>query len=1088
MPTIFTLQVAINQYHPQSTVLSLDGCVKDIEATAAYFSTTFSALKFDENVVQLKNEVATKENIIHEFEQHLCQNSKIKAGDLVLFQYSGHGSTDATSPEFMLSDGKRQDETIVCYDSRLPGNYDLSDKELATLLSKVRPDVQVIVLLDCCHSGSGTRSVYANKARLAEKRSGLTRGLDQYYDYKNLTRNDTGKIAIPQRPHLLLAACDRDELANEHEGQGLFTFTLLETLKASAVRMSYANLFSSLTVMMRRYADDQTPQIEAVGTFNANTYFLGTSIENTNKFEVAYNETGQTGFWKMSNFGAIHGAEENLNISLLPISNPNGEEIIVAISEVQMDYSILDFQGADTSLRYEGEVISIRKNIALPVLLLGEDTLKNAFFKTYNSNPSPYLSFVKENEANSATYIVELATQESCVKQKASGKRIFTTDVKGENTNKKIIETLTQLERWERFSKLNNPKTTLSSDAVEVNFIEEDNKKRIFSFDLEKITMDYPFKDDTGNLSYMITVSNKKDRDLYVGLLRFGEDYSIHLIYQNVLPEGASNIALFNERENLFITNNAANSETDIFKLIISTQPLVLSAFPQAAIEKEPTRGSRQQSALRPPAQDWAIKTLHVETVRTFQKINNKTTVIDNNLVTIEGNGQMEASVTFKPLGGGTRGVDAENKFQRLFNAHNLSILPLQAGRTRGLDSNSIIELRDIKNEASLADNPLKITLKQALADGEHIVPVTFFKEGNEEFILPFGAITRNDEGHTVVTITNLPSQTEGKSENGEQKRSLTRALKFCFLKVTLPKSDIYQLRAVDYSSGKPVKTKEGLEAKVAAATKILICVHGIIGDTEGIVGNLNYLLETKQFDLILTFDYENLNTKIEDIALEFKKCLEKAGINASDNKHTDIIAHSMGGLVSRYLIENHYAGNAPIDHLIMFGTPNGGSDFGSVPGYLKKFNLLFGIGLNYFKNSLGLIGQALDILHKGTTALDKYALTTLAQMATDSDFIKTLALNPAPRSTEYTIVAGDTSEYQPFVAGTFGRLIDKLETFVGNSVYGKDTPNDIAVSSDNILNVPHLTDDSKKRTVSCHHLNYFEIGSEGFEELKKVV
>ncbi len=1082
MPKLFTLQVAINQYHPQTNVLALDGCVKDIEATAAYFSTTFDALKFDENVVQLKNEAATKENIIHHFEQHLCQNPNIKAGDLVLFQYSGHGSTDATSPEFILSDAKRQDETIVCYDSRLPGNYDLSDKELATLLSKIRLDVQVIVWLDCCHSGSGTRSVYAGKTRLAEKRSGLSRGIEQYYDYKNLTRNDLGKIAIPQRPHLLLAACDRDELANEHEGQGLFTFALLETLKASKGRISYANLFSSLAATMRHYADDQTPQIEAVETFNANTYFLGTSLENTNKFEVAYNE----GSWQIFNFGAIHGAEENLNISLVPIHDASAEAIIVAISEVQLDYSVLDFQGTDTTQRYEGELISIRKNSTLPILLLGEEALKAAFLKIYQIKPSPYLSFIQEKEANNVSYLVNLTEKESCIKQKSTGKRIFTTDIKGENAYKNVIETLTQLERWERFSKLNNPKTTLSSDAIEVNFIEDQGEKRVFSFDLEKITLDYPFKDDKGSLPYMITASNNKDRDLYVGLLRFSEDYSITLVYQNVLSEGASNIALFNNPEELFITDNAANSETDIFKLLISTKPLVLSAFSQLAIAKEPTRGSRQQS-LRPPTQDWVIKTLHVETVRTFQKLS-KTTGIDNQLISIEGNGQIEASVTFKPLGGATRSADAENKFQRFFNTPNLSVIPLQSNATRGLESNSIIELRDIKNEASLLKNPLTITFKQPLSEGEHVVPITFYKEGNEEFILPFGEVSRNDQGHTVVSITTLPSQTESESENGTQKRSLTRALKFCFLKVALPQSDIYQLRAVDYSSGKAVKVKEGLEDKIKAAKKILICVHGIIGDTDGIVTNLNYLLENKQYDLILTFDYENLNTKIEDIAIEFKKILENVGINNTDNKQTDIIAHSMGGLVSRYLIENHYSGNAPIDRLIMFGTPNGGSDFGSISGYLKKFNLLFGIGLNYFKSSLGLIGQALDILHKGTKALDQYALTTLAQMATDSDFIKALALNPAPKSTEYAIIAGDTSKYEPFTKGTFGRLIDKLETFVGNSVYGKDTPNDIAVSSVNILNVPHLSDDAKKHFVSCHHLNYFELGSEGFEKLKEVV
>ena len=49
---------------------------------------------------------------------------------------------------------------------------------------------------------------------------------------------------------------------------------------------------------------------------------------------------------------------------------------------------------------------------------------------------------------------------------------------------------------------------------------------------------------------------------------------------------------------------------------------------------------------------------------------------------------------------------------------------------------------------------------------------------------------------------------------------------------------------------------------------------------------------------------------------------LEEAQLDA--DAQIDIVAHSMGGLVSRSLIElEHY----PIRNLVMFGTPNGGTD-----------------------------------------------------------------------------------------------------------------------------------------------------------------
>ncbi len=84
---------------------------------------------------------------------------------MVLFYYSGHGSQERTPPEFWHLEPDRLDETLVCYDSRLPGNYDLADKELAKLIAHVaRNNPHVVVILDSCHSGSGTRAPYTSGA------------------------------------------------------------------------------------------------------------------------------------------------------------------------------------------------------------------------------------------------------------------------------------------------------------------------------------------------------------------------------------------------------------------------------------------------------------------------------------------------------------------------------------------------------------------------------------------------------------------------------------------------------------------------------------------------------------------------------------------------------------------------------------------------------------------------------------------------------------------------------------------------------------------------------------------------------------
>ena len=104
----------------------------------------------------LINEAATREAIIKAFRNHLTKQAK--AGDTVLFYYAGHGSYTPTAIPFTKFDSLANDETFVCYDSRLAGKHDLADKEMAVLLSEIAADVHTVVLADSCHSASVTRT------------------------------------------------------------------------------------------------------------------------------------------------------------------------------------------------------------------------------------------------------------------------------------------------------------------------------------------------------------------------------------------------------------------------------------------------------------------------------------------------------------------------------------------------------------------------------------------------------------------------------------------------------------------------------------------------------------------------------------------------------------------------------------------------------------------------------------------------------------------------------------------------------------------------------------------------------------------
>ena len=154
--SIYALLIAIDDYPPP--VPKLRGCVNDIEAFASYLSERVAkdkgvALKLR----TLKNGEATRQAVVDAFSDHL---GKAKKGDVALFYYSGHGSQEQAPEEFWKLEPDHLDETLVLFDSRSPGSWDLADKEIAKLIGDVAAKgPHVAVILDCCHSGSGTREI-----------------------------------------------------------------------------------------------------------------------------------------------------------------------------------------------------------------------------------------------------------------------------------------------------------------------------------------------------------------------------------------------------------------------------------------------------------------------------------------------------------------------------------------------------------------------------------------------------------------------------------------------------------------------------------------------------------------------------------------------------------------------------------------------------------------------------------------------------------------------------------------------------------------------------------------------------------------
>ena len=350
------------------------------------------------------------------------------------------------------------------------------------------------------------------------------------------------------------------------------------------------------------------------------------------------------------------------------------------------------------------------------------------------------------------------------------------------------------------------------------------------------------------------------------------------------------------------------------------------------------------------------------------------------------------------------------------------------------------------------------MTVDRTIARNEYVLPVAY----DGEFFLPLGrGETKN--GTTEITLERLSEPLS------EGERSLGGSIRIFFQKIItekLPKvlverigiKNPYPILAavkVDEDGTPHYEAKpEVVRQKVAEANKIVLYIHGIIGDTQSMVpsvrepilddnGQLKSLNEI--YDLVLAFDYENLNTPIEEIAEKLKERLEGVELKPNHGKVLHIIAHSMGGLVSRSFIEQQKRGKEIVQHLIMLGTPNEGSPWSTVQEWAT---IALTIGINSL-SKVALPVKILGILVRAIEIID----ITLDQMKPNSEFLNSLQ-NTADPQIPYTIIAGNTSIIEPGDQETNNRLKSLLEKLGRAAIEFPflGQPNDIAVTVESIF------------------------------------
>ncbi|MEZ4943013.1 MAG: caspase family protein [Saprospiraceae bacterium] len=278
-----------------------------------------------ENILTLTESEATYAGILKTWEERFVP--KIRAGDVVYFQFSGHGQQVADDNG---DEADRFDEAIVPYDSPLryeagvyTGERLIRDDKLNDLFTALRrklgPGGNLMVVLDACHSGTGTRGMTpARGTDIPMADPDFVKST-----YKTAPKNgDITQFGPPEgveqlAPMAAFFGSAHNQLnfeTRDAEGQllGSLSYALSKVLSEAAPNTSYRGLFDRIRLEMSSIAPRQQPQAE--GTLDQEL-LGGRLLPKPAYFSVS---SANDNYRIMVKAGSIQGLNEGAVLGLYP--------------------------------------------------------------------------------------------------------------------------------------------------------------------------------------------------------------------------------------------------------------------------------------------------------------------------------------------------------------------------------------------------------------------------------------------------------------------------------------------------------------------------------------------------------------------------------------------------------------------------------------------------------------------------------------------------------------------------------------------------------------------------------------------------
>jgi Caspase domain len=525
---LYALLVGIDAYPPP--VPPLRGCANDVAA----FADTLRGRMTDGQALALKvltDQEATRQAVIDGFRSHLGQAG---SGDVALFYYSGHGSQQGTAQEFWGIEPDRVDETLVLVDSRLPGQWDLADKELAALIAAVAANgCHLVVVLDCCHSGDATRASEEGVRDRQAPADPRQRPGETYLTGTGSARGLGSRWSPTGGDHVLLAACRASERAKElpvlGKNRGAFSAALETALRESGGQPSYREIHRWASAGVLRRVTGQHPQVEVADAADLDRPFLGGALPTTpRRLTLSYLPDG----WSID-AGAVHGVPELVGDDSTEMAvyaadaATTGQPLAVAtVTKVLPDRSLVSLSAElDQSRIYRAVVMTIPLR-PLSVGVVGDAPGSEALRTAAAHADHTLIELVDDHSG--ADLLVEVSTEGFKIRRPGVARPLVPL-LSGAAREERAIAALEHVARWMRLSVLHNPSTRLPDDAItltvdtQAGAVQDDGRLEI------SYAGDAP-------PAFSVTLANTTDETLWCALIDLTETYGI---FTDAFPAGS---------------------------------------------------------------------------------------------------------------------------------------------------------------------------------------------------------------------------------------------------------------------------------------------------------------------------------------------------------------------------------------------------------------------------------------------------------------------------------------------------------------------------------------------------------------------